>query len=460
MCLPISEYIRRSKIAGALWAADAASVGTVPTTHPNDAGSILLVQGASSPDVIRTLSDVFHADRNVLESHFDFRSSKLPCVGHLPSRPNRFATIRFISIGSLVSTPAAAAGTHDGSIFADMAEQLDAHHLDCYRGSRLGRECFRAVESACASLLLGRAAGYILRADKGRRSLVGHAPQRQRAAERLSPWTFKHRGFTNERFFSVGASRLNACEDHPRAPSEMGNLQNQHILARPNPFRARAADDIAMSVQDQDLCSQDPFVLLADLLETSALSWMQFLNFLRELHQNLPGEATDRAALLSRDRTLVDQCVKYATETIRLIDSRDNLAWQACADEAGLVRVATIARRVRWDFEILREEAIDLASTCKDSINIAMSNISIRASEQALAEGRWMHLVTYLAFLFVPLTFVASIFGMNISKLDPPPSISLFFFLSVPMASLFVLIPAWPLLSRSTFAYLWVYARA
>lgn len=91
----------------------------------------------------------------------------------------------------------------------------------------------------------------------------------------------------------------------------------------PNPFLMRAESDTAMSVHDQELCVKDPFVFIADFLETSALCWSQFLSFIDKWHKaDRLSSAEEQADYLRRDKKVIDRSVDYFTEVIDLVNAR------------------------------------------------------------------------------------------------------------------------------------------
>ncbi|KAI1760077.1 hypothetical protein GGR53DRAFT_104345 [Hypoxylon sp. FL1150] len=222
-------------------------------------------------------------------------------------------------------------------------------------------------------------------------------------------------------FFSPFASDLAA-----RSVKADLTKNGEQIYPRPNPFASRVTDDMAMSQMDRELCTRDPFVFLADLLDTSALCWMQVLSFLRDSFEQQPNDPHMKVKLLGRDKRLLDRGIRYFTETIRLIESRDQsrgrLEWPICLERDAL-RVDEIARSLVQDFETLREDAQALSSMFQDATGIVMSMISVESSQQSLLESKRIQLVTYLAFLFVPTGVIGSFFGMNVEQLSHEPSI-------------------------------------
>lgn len=77
-----------------------------------------------------------------------------------------------------------------------------------------------------------------------------------------------------------------------------------------------------MNREDRRLCLQDP-LLFIDLLQTSALSWQRYFSFIRQLHQNLNGDA--KADYLRYDKQIIDRANIYLETIIEFTDGRKNL---------------------------------------------------------------------------------------------------------------------------------------
>lgn len=101
-----------------------------------------------------------------------------------------------------------------------------------------------------------------------------------------------------------------------------------------------------------------------------------------------------------------------STKTFTIISGlKDHLGFQSPVD-----RLITIKR-----------EARDLERFLMDSFQLLMSSISVletqRGAEQALIsieQAARTTRLTQLAFIYVPLTFVTSIFGMNVKEISEP----------------------------------------
>jgi len=94
------------------------------------------------------------------------------------------------------------------------------------------------------------------------------------------------------------------------------------------------------------------------------------------------------------------------------------------------------------DFEALLKVATEVSAACQETIHITMSEISIRAAQEGLDEGKRVKVATYLAFIFIPPALIAAIFGMNVRELERnPPPMWLFWAIAMPVVFVSILVP-------------------
>lgn len=86
------------------------------------------------------------------------------------------------------------------------------------------------------------------------------------------------------------------------------------------------------------------------------------------------------------------------------------------------------------DYEQLYGRCIDLSKMCTQGITLAMNKATIEESHKAIEQSRRLKKLTLLATLFIPLSFSASLLGMNIDLLsENAVRFWWFFILSVPI---------------------------
>ncbi|KAI0452399.1 hypothetical protein F5B21DRAFT_506265 [Xylaria acuta] len=158
---------------------------------------------------------------------------------------------------------------------------------------------------------------------------------------------------------------------------------------RPNPFVSRARDDLTLS-EDLRIYARDLFVLVADFFDTSALYWMQVLNFLGDLFEKQLDNPNAKVKWLGREKRFLDRATRYFTETLGSSSVGTN-NWTDLNGQA--------------NYEMLREDAQAPSAMFREAINIVMTSVSVESTQQSLPESKRVQTVTDLAFAFAPLSF-------------------------------------------------------
>lgn len=70
------------------------------------------------------------------------------------------------------------------------------------------------------------------------------------------------------------------------------------------------------------------------------------------------------------------------------------------------------------DYRCLLRRCQRLAARCKDGTDIIINGAALRESQRGIEQAEEVKLLTKLVFLFAPLSFVTSIFGMNFVDLS------------------------------------------
>ena len=174
------------------------------------------------------------------------------------------------------------------------------------------------------------------------------------------------------------------------------------------------------------LMAKDAFYCLAEILDFAATSQMEFLNLIDlKLDQYVSLPATEDFKVLPNLKYTKKIVYRYIQKTERLLCDIRNAAssesrWPkaSSADHAKSEKARITAQRIERDYEHLLKRAGTLQRRITDAINVLMSSISISESQRAVEHAKDMGRLTFLAFLFVPLSLATSFFGMNFIELD------------------------------------------
>jgi len=223
----------------------------------------------------------------------------------------------------------------------------------------------------------------------------------------------------------------------------------------PDPCQSRAdSDTLLMDQADRVLGLQDPMVLVCDLLSTSALSWNRCFDFLQHWHEGIRREdANEGIELMRRDLAFLERAKARFTTTLTALENRRFRGWPVCATSEGRARVDHLVQRAEADFRFLGQRATFLSGLCRDAITIAMSESSLSETRKSLSQAKRVEVLTVLAIIFVPMSFVTSFFGMNVDAFSDPSQEPLwrFFVVAIPLTAACLAVPIWP----DFFTYLW-----
>lgn len=192
---------------------------------------------------------------------------------------------------------------------------------------------------------------------------------------------------------------------------------------------------------DPGLASKDPFYALDDLFTLTALSENQFLNMLDDvISTDLDADklAEHRDPPLSNllyNSQVLDRHIASIKDNLELIRSPNSATWPQGNIDRRLLHNLSVAREsLVKDHEHLLSRCLSLSEKCHRGMQVVMNNTMILESEKAIAQTERAHKLTLLAFIFIPLSFTSSFFGMNFSQFGQGTlSIWLWFATSLPV---------------------------
>jgi len=295
--------------------------------------------------------------------------------------------------------------------------QLQAHYRECLNGDRPGVERCRMINVHNDRFFTVEQQATLLTYDESPGSWSGVWLTDFGSKSSLRPWIPQQGAGIEAQFYPIAPWGQCSMPLVDRRTLRSGS--NKRDFVYPSPFSRALSDDFTIPEEDRKLCNEDPFMFLSDIYETSALSWMHVFSYMRASFASLPPSPTDQAPILRADKVVLDRATCYFAEVISFLN-HPPITWQKSD------RSKDVARRLLTDFEALRVEAESLSKRCSESISIAMSTISILDSQKSLAEARRVQFITYLAFIFIPMTFIATCFGMNIQELADPGTLQSF----------------------------------
>ena len=186
----------------------------------------------------------------------------------------------------------------------------------------------------------------------------------------------------------------------------------------------------------------DALYSLNELFTVAIVSESQLLNLISsKLDKFFDNEGTqnfDSLPNLEYFKQILYRHIQYIQHSMHSIRGTKVRRWpKAGAENEMSLKAKAAAEALERDLEHNLDQAKMLHTRCKDAITILMSATSIAESQKAMVQAERLGKLTFLAFIFVPLGFTTSFFGMNLRELDGNKlHIWTWFLVSVPVLAL------------------------
>ncbi|KIL68357.1 hypothetical protein M378DRAFT_21887 [Amanita muscaria Koide BX008] len=108
--------------------------------------------------------------------------------------------------------------------------------------------------------------------------------------------------------------------------------------------------------------------------------------------------------------------------TIDFIRTTPNPALDLEEDQNGIHKVSFLERECNFllrEVRRMEKQRIEQENRVKNVIQLVFSGVNILDSRTAIRDSAGMKQISYLAMLFLPASFAASIFGMNVTEIAP-----------------------------------------
>jgi Mg2+ and Co2+ transporter CorA len=179
---------------------------------------------------------------------------------------------------------------------------------------------------------------------------------------------------------------------------------------------------------DTETMSEDVFYLTTEMFRLVAASEAQFLLMMesklaRELEMTANSQQSQQKTLTLFDLDYNKHCLNRHIRQIQrlcsFVEARDDLDWPRLLNTSNLEqkqRADRAARSLLRDFASLLQHAKELSRGFDKGMDLLMNSAMIDESQRAIAQARRVGKLTALAFFFIPLSFTASVFGMNFKE--------------------------------------------
>lgn len=391
--------------------------------------SILFMRGQPSASWLSAVGAMYHIDPEYFQRHLDFRST----VGRLnyfslPSLPSSSAYIiklRYVTICQSNRKKASGQGVID-SLRSEGKQAFDRymHSLNQHieKGISPGNSIIRAynVHDESHSSIEQEMSIYISRTTSGPICLVWLDTGKDLTQGPEGPW-FK----PGDRQAAWPSTIFHPTIQHQQQISLKSHRTAIGRDLRPEERFAQSSSLLHLDygkLHDSSLMASDAFYALDELFTFCANSEVQLLNLMEsKLSQEtgyslLSNENTQLSNLLYSQDILEDHA-KRLRETIEVIKMRGGVKWPRASEPAMKQKAEAAANLLLRDYEHLLYRTEALSERCRRGIGVIISSASITESKRAIAQAYEVTKLTRLAFLYIPLSFTTSFFGMNLTPI-------------------------------------------
>ncbi|RHZ45767.1 hypothetical protein CDV55_100058, partial [Aspergillus turcosus] len=208
-----------------------------------------------------------------------------------------------------------------------------------------------------------------------------------------------------------------------------GTTPSRSVSAFKSNDKWRAAQNIAHlpfqygSRLDKELASRDALYALSELFSFAASAQLQYLNLLetRIKHElSFVGTENDvqyhslSLVNLKYIKTLLTSNAQGVAETISLFKNRHSLHWPRVDNAPTAEKAACL---LLADFEYLLQRSEMLSRECEQGMATLANSSVLEESRRSAEMNVSVQSLTIIGAIFVPLSFVCSVWGMNFKEL-------------------------------------------
>ncbi|EJT80753.1 hypothetical protein GGTG_00747 [Gaeumannomyces tritici R3-111a-1] len=411
-------------------------VAALARDHPGG-NQLLFLRGQPSPEWLSGVGSRFGVDPEYFQRHMDIilavGRAKYYAQPSLPSASSQVVQLRYFTLSKTVKPSFKADQTDQLRLSArkKMDDYITATSQKLEHGNAVGNSIVRdfslfsngrwAIEQ-CISLCVNRTeTGWTAVAWVDTGKDLNECPR--------GPWKdhWEH-SHTDYRAFLPTVQSYPHCSLHPQRESVAQDPM-------PKPQFAQSASLLHRNYGkrlDKAMMGVDAFYSFHEIFKFCAFSQVQFLNMIEDcISEAVDLESPEHMSIAQSNlvyaQDLLDRQVEILRSTIEIIKARGGPTWpkatttdwahpsneQVQSDKD----CAQAAEELRKDFEHLHACAIRLSEACKSKISHLTSRAALAESRKGIDQAREMAYLTRLAFIFIPLGFVTSFFGMNLEPI-------------------------------------------
>ncbi|PPJ52981.1 hypothetical protein CBER1_10951 [Cercospora berteroae] len=391
-----------------------------PQSVENNSGALVFLGGYQSPEWLNAVGAAFHLDPAVLDEHLEYRAPfarrDLYTSPSLPSTVDGLVKLRYFTIGVREHSAHTAKRGNVSVLRTQANDDMDRYLIHLYEerdvkpGDSIARR-YHVHSPRIYSIEQQITIGIQRSAGGGWLGVTLTDSGCDREHGLIGPW----------RATSTAISSWDGLLPIVMRSPKIA-LRWQHFNTeghRNEPGLAHLQENYGSSL-DPRIMANDPFYAMTELMQFAAFSICQLLNMIDSITPRATLAATMEAnnydiSDLSYHKQLLDEVAQTLRENVKVIDQRGSETWPKAKDIKQRAKADRIAASLLADYRELQHRNQDLIKRCHNQMKIIMNQGTIAETQRSLEQAGKVTLLTRLAFMFVPLTFSTSFFGMNVS---------------------------------------------
>jgi hypothetical protein len=416
-----------------------------------DASVMIFLRGCQPPELLNAIGGKYRIDPEFFRQHLDAKPQLGDTAGitmtHLPSGGNNVVQLPSITLGSRCSTsglPQIRHQTKLSNIRAETTTRLDDHvnkfsqarHLHMQQGSSMVRDF--SVHNYQYFSLEQEITIYVAAHGKGWIAIVWLDIGCDLSHDREGPWQPKALQCESWeiQFHPTIQHRPGAALDSWHLPrsNTIPRTSNERDYNRLFQSAALLHKNYGHHLDNQTMTA-DPLYALTDVFVYTASTTAQFLDLMqlcldREFTPSLLSRysLSTKAALhnLVYNRLILDRHLRRLRATYTFLENRTQAAaWPTAATPSTQEISARAADKLLMDYSHLTKRCDALCTAFDNTMDMLQNNAMIEESHKAIEQAEGVANLTRLAFFFIPLSFTASVYGMNIKQFTNDASLSI-----------------------------------
>lgn len=168
---------------------------------------------------------------------------------------------------------------------------------------------------------------------------------------------------------------------------------------------------------NRDLMRIDALYAFSELFAFAAFSENQFINFVEkqvtDTVRAFRGQEQWSIATLKYSKDLLEDHVQHIQSTLNCLENEDKSNMPRAKEVADCEARNMVLEFLLDDFKYLLLRTQNIATRAKEGTETIMNDILLKDSRQSINQAREVGRLSLLAYFFLPMSFVTSVFGMN-----------------------------------------------